>query len=103
MQICLHARRQQINEEKRKCQECLRSHSLNWGLFGNTMLPEIIVCRIISRSVNDLNVFKIHAVVVLIYVLRDLRIRIEILSMYFENVKIIDRAINYHKRLFPEA
>ena len=24
-------------------------------------------------------------------------------SMYFENVKIIDRAINYHKRLFPEA
>ena len=44
MQIGLHARRQQINEEKRKCQECLRSHSLNWGLFGNTMLPEIIVC-----------------------------------------------------------
>ena len=24
MQICLRARRQQINEEKRKCQECRR-------------------------------------------------------------------------------
>ena len=46
MQTCLRARRQQINEEKRKCQVCLRGHSLNWGLLGNTMPPEIIILRV---------------------------------------------------------
>ena len=58
---------------------------------------------IIYRSVNDLNVFKIHAV--------DFDSNLKIAqhvyqhdhSMDFENVKIIDRARNYHKRLYLEA
>ena len=37
-----------VNEEKRKCQECLRGHSLSRGVFGNTMLPVIVVCKSFS-------------------------------------------------------
>ena len=59
---------------------------------------------IIYRSVNDLNVFKIrHAVNFDSNSKIAQRVYQHDHSMDFENVKIIDRARNYHKRLFLEA
>ena len=49
--------------------------SVHWGLIGNIMVPKIKFFMITSCSVNDVNVFKIHVMIVLVYVLRNLQIK----------------------------
>lgn len=61
----------QINEAKRKCQECLHGHCLRSYLFENTML-QIKSFVVIVRSVYNFSVIKIHVVIMLINMLGNL-------------------------------
>ena len=66
-----YAKKHQINKGKSECHEFrLRGHSLSWGLFGNTTLPQIVFYD--NFFDNFVNVFKIHVMIALMCMLRDL-------------------------------